>query len=151
METPYRPYQSQGLRHVYRNILPIQKQAFKLECYTRRVQNISYIINNLCLSCLGVCGGQSSVESTAPTALLAILIGAHRFAICIWCSKFCTYMTIQINYAGERHKSSKPPKYKCTCHWTGRIHIQKIKEAQTLRRSGVPPFKCMPFRSGYIS
>jgi hypothetical protein len=48
-----------------------------------------------------------SACKTKFSAPLEIFQGAHRFAFCTWLPNFCTYMIIQQNYAGNKHKSYK--------------------------------------------
>jgi hypothetical protein len=49
------------------------------------------------------------VWNTVPwfSAALAIFLGAHQSAICMWLSKFYTFMISSQNYAGSKHKSYK--------------------------------------------
>jgi hypothetical protein len=63
------------------------------------------------------------IRFSAPSAIAR---GAHRSAICMWLSKFRTFMITYQNHAGNKQKSFKTWKCKCSQHWTRRGPTQKI-------------------------
>jgi hypothetical protein len=77
-----------------------------------RHQGPSIIHQNLCLSSLGICGGQPSVEIAAAakqsSAPLVNYQGAHSLTLYTWSSKFRTFMIIKpkMQKIGRHHSKS---------------------------------------------